>query len=423
MLVYKFGGASVKDAEAVVNTAKVIKAQPNNDLVIVVSAMGKMTNAFEDLLNSYTSNDGRLEEKLNGIKTFHENIAQALNIPGGHLEEDLQKVFSELEKILSSPPSDNYDFDYDQIVSFGELLSTTIVSSYLHASGLENSWTDARKIIRTDSTFREAKINWSKTTELANARWNEISQSTGKKRTILLTQGFIGHTNERRTTTLGREGSDFSAAVLAHVLNADSVTIWKDVPGVLNADPKFYADAVLLKRISYREAIELAYYGASVIHPKTIKPLQNKGIELFVRSFQKYREEGTKIDSSTFSDSLFPSFIFKKNQVLISFTPRDFSFIAEDNLSELFSIFAELRVKIHLMQNSAINFSVCIDYDDRILQTILSACKERYEVLYNKACELVTIRHYDQETISRLLIGKSVLVEQRSRTTARMVLQ
>jgi len=237
-----------------------------------------------------------------------------------------------------------------------------------------------------------------------------------------LTQGFLGHTAELNVTTLGREGSDFSAAILAYVLEGENVTIWKDVPGVLNADPKYFSDAELLKRISYREAIELAYYGASVIHPKTIKPLQNKGIVLSVRSFLNHKEEGTRIDSSTFSDSLLPSYIFKVNQILISFTPRDFSFVNEDNLSELFGYFVEHGIKTNLMQNSALNFSICVDYNQKKLDQLHEVFKDRYEVLYNRPCELVTIRHYDQETISRLLIGKKVLVEQKSRNTARMVL-
>ncbi|HKL39595.1 MAG TPA: hypothetical protein VJ894_02900, partial [Cryomorphaceae bacterium] len=239
---------------------------------------------------------------------------------------------------------------------------------------------------------------------------------------LMLTQGFLGHTAELNVTTLGREGSDFTAAILAYVLEAENVTIWKDVPGVLNADPKYFSDAELLKRISYREAIELAYYGASVIHPKTIKPLQNKKIVLHVKSFLNHHEEGTRIDTSTFSDSLVPSYIFKVNQILISFTPRDFSFVNEENLSELFGYFVDNGIKTNLMQNSALNFSICVDYHEKKLERLQEKFKDRYEVLYNHPCELVTIRHYDQETISRLLIGKKVLVEQKSRNTARMVL-
>ncbi|HKL03400.1 MAG TPA: aspartate kinase [Cryomorphaceae bacterium] len=422
MDVYKFGGASVKDAQGVTNVVNIIKMVPNKDLVVVVSAMGKMTNAFEKLLKEYRSGSEKRVVELNTIRTFHDKVAKELKIPNTRLQEGIQKIFTELEMALSQPPTDNYDYDYDRIVSFGELLSTKIVSEYLQAAGLENTWTDARTIIRTNDKYREAKVEWTKTRELVVEKWREVKAGFGANRSMMITQGFIGHTAERNTTTLGREGSDFSAAIFAYSLGAESVSIWKDVPGVLNADPKTYSDAVLLKRISYREAIELSYYGASVIHPKTIKPLQNEKIPLYVRSFSNFEEQGTIIESATFSDSLIPSFIFKNNQVLISFTPRDFSFIVEENLSELFGIFAAQGVKINLMQNSALNFSVCVDFNRESLDIILNECQEKYEVLYNEKCQLVTIRHYDQETISRLLIGKSVLVEQRSRSTARMVL-
>ncbi|MCA1762166.1 MAG: aspartate kinase [Cryomorphaceae bacterium] len=422
MDVYKFGGASVKDATGVANVVQIIKMVPNKDLVLVVSAMGKMTNAFEKLLKAYRADGGDWMKEFNSIKAFHEKVAAELKIPNTRLQEGIRQIFSELELALSKPPTDNYDYDYDRIVSFGEILSTKIVSEYLQAAGLENTWVDARTIIRTDNTYREARVEWAKTRELVKEKWSEVKAGFGSNRSMMITQGFIGHTAERNTTTLGREGSDFSAAILAYSLKAESVSIWKDVPGVLNADPKTYSDAVLLKRISYREAIELSYYGASVIHPKTIKPLQNEKIPLYVRSFSNFEQQGTIIETATFSDSLIPSFIFKNNQVLISFTPRDFSFIVEENLSELFGIFASYGVKINLMQNSALNFSVCVDSQRESLDAILGICQEKYEVLYNENCQLVTIRHYDQETISRLLIGKSVLVEQRSRSTARMVL-
>lgn len=413
----------MKDARAVENVARILKQFPRQDLVVVISAMGKTTNALEALLDGYVNGHEGMAERLDQLRQFHLDIAAGLGMPTQELDERLDTVFAELRQRLEREPSDNYDFDYDQIVSYGEVLSTLIVSAYLHAAGLSNTWADARRLIRTDNRYREARVHWPKTTELVQKKWTEIKAATPPKgRAIMLTQGFIGHTDERNTTTLGREGSDFSAAILAYVLEAESVTIWKDVPGVLNADPKYFKDATLLKRISYREAIELAYYGASVIHPKTIKPLQNKGITLYARSFVQPEAEGTVIEHSTFSDSLVPSYIFKVKQLLISFTPKDFSFVAEDNLSELFSLFAEMQMKIHLMQNSAINFSVCVDHDEKKLARILERCSDRYEVLYNAPCELVTIRHYDQDTISRLLIGKKVLVEQKSRSTARMVL-
>lgn len=413
----------MKDAAAVENVARIIKRYPRQDLVVVVSAMGKTTNALEALLDDYVSGAPGLSAKMAALRSYHDEIVAELGMPGHEVEDQLHRLLNELQSRLEREPSDNFDFDYDQIVSFGELLSTVIVSAYLRSSGLDNTWADARRMVRTDNRYREARINWEKTQKLVNERWTDTLANKQKSaRAILLTQGFIGHTDERNTTTLGREGSDFTAAILAFALGAESVTIWKDVPGMLNADPKYFKDAVLLKRISYREAIELAYYGASVIHPKTIKPLQNKDIPLYVRSFLDHDAEGTVIEKSTFSDSLVPSYIFKVKQVLISFTPRDFSFVAEDNLSELFSLFAAEQIKIHLMQNSAINFSVCVDHEPKKLERLLAKCNAHYEVLYNEPCELVTIRHYDQDTISRLLIGKRVLVEQKSRSTARMVL-
>lgn len=422
MKIFKFGGASIKDAGAVVNATEIIKSLPHQDLVIVVSAMGKMTNALEEVVYSYRSAADDIFNKTNSFYRFHTDIVRDLKLPSSSLDEKLAALIVRLKERLEVPPSDNFDYDYDQIVSFGEIFSSTILSEYMQLSGVTNYWMDARNLVRTDNNYREGKVNWEKSSELINTAWSQVKPAPGEKRRIMLTQGFIGHTAERNTTTLGREGSDFSAAIFAFALNAESVTIWKDVPGMLNADPKFFPDAVKLKRISYKEAIELAYYGASVIHPKTIKPLQNKKITLHVRSFKTPKEEGTLIESSTFSDSLIPSFIFKMNQVLISITPRDFSFIVEENLKELFGVFMDAKVHINLMQNSAINFSVCVDFDSEKLSAIRKACMEKYEVLYNEPCELVTIRHYDHETISRLLIGKKVLVEQRSRSTARFVL-
>ncbi len=419
MKVFKFGGASVKDAAGIKNLLEVIQSHSRGDLVVVISAMGKMTNAFENLVEAYRSDNENLQSGLEEIKAFHRDLINELE-DSEVIQKSFDRVITDLETRLNRQPSDNYDFDYDGIVSFGEVLSTTIISEYLNLRGLHANWVDARRLIRTDNTYREGKVDWSKTSELVQEKWNILESMNGRR--IMLTQGFIGHTAELNTTTLGREGSDFSAAIMAFALDAESVTIWKDVPGVLNADPKYFSDAVLLKRISYREAIELAYYGASVIHPKTIKPLQNKGIVLNVRSFLKPEERGTIIDSSTFSDSLVPSYIFKVNQILISFTPRDFSFVNEANLSELFAEFVKSGLRIHLMQNSALNFSICVDYQKEKLDQLLERFRDRYEVLHNHPCELVTIRHYDQETISRLLIGKKVLVEQRSRSTARMVL-
>jgi aspartate kinase len=423
MKVFKFGGASVKDAAAVENVVRIIRMYPNDPLVVVVSAMGKITNALEEVVGAYEAGSSDLSVKADAVVQYHRNIMQGLGLPNGNDSDRIESLFAAFRQRLEVPHSDNFDYDYDQIVSYGELISTAIVSAYLQKSGVQNLWTDARDLIRTDNNYREARIKWDKTESLLAKAWESAVAASHGGAPVMIVQGFIGHTDERNATTLGREGSDFTAAILAYCLGGESVTIWKDVPGMLNADPKYFSDAVILRRISYREAIELAYFGATVIHPKTIKPLQNKQIPLLVKSFVHPEQDGTVIESSTASDSLMASYIFKVNQVLISFTPRDFSFVAENNLSELFSMFADLNIKIHLMQNSAINFSVCVDYNKSKIDKLIAVSHERYEVHYNAPCELVTIRHYDQETISRLLVGKKVLVDQRSRSTARMVLQ
>ncbi len=422
MKVFKFGGASVKDASAVQNVAHVLGLYSGDSLAIVVSAMGKTTNALEEVVADYVQGAPGLSAKIDAIEKYHRDIIKELGQLSAEGIERVEGFFAALRQRLAQPHSDNYDYDYDQIVCFGELISTAIVSAYLSGRGVENVWADARNLIRTDNTYREAHIKWEKTEQLLAKAWQSAVEHATQGRVVMITQGFIGHTDERNATTLGREGSDFTAAILAYCLGGESVTIWKDVPGMLNADPKYFSDAVILRHISYREAIELAYFGATVIHPKTIKPLQNKGISLYVKSFVNPNEKGTEIAGSTFSDSLMPSYIFKVNQVFISFSPRDFSFIAEENLGELFHYFADLHIKIHLMQNSALNFSICTDFDEEKLNRLILLCKEKYEVHYNVPCELVTIRHYDQETISRLLIGKKVIVEQKSRRTARMVL-
>lgn len=417
MKIFKFGGASVKDSEGVKNVARIVKSYGKGKTSIVISAMGKTTNALEKLVAEWF-NKQDFTSTFNEIRQFHLQIAGELFLPQHQVFEKIEAQFQKLNERLSHTPSENYDFEYDQIVSFGEVVSTILVSEYLNETGLETIWLDARELIRTDHCYREGRVNWEKTAQLLLKKLTEA----GKPR-LMIIQGFLGHTPERNVTTLGREGSDFTAAILAYVLNAQSVTIWKDVPGMLNADPKYFKDTVKLKQISYREAIELAFYGASVIHPKTIKPLQNKEIPLYVKSFMHPEEEGTLIHSATFSDSLVPSYIFKVSQILISLTPRDFSFIDEENLSSIFGDFASHRVHINLMQNSAINFSACVDDIRERVDPLIEKLNHDFSVLYNRECELVTIRHYDQKTLSRLLVGKSVLIEQRSRNTARLVLK
>jgi len=421
MKVFKFGGASVKDANAVKNVGNVIQ-QFNDNLVIVVSAMGKTTNALEQIVASYLNKDGKCFDHLNEIKSFHTNILNDLFEDKNHpIFNEIHNTFVEIEWEIEEEPTREYDYIYDQIVSVGELLSTKIVSAYLNSVNINNSWQDARDFVQTDNTHRDARVDWKLTEELIQKKL--APKFSEKDQNIIITQGFIGSSSELFTTTLGREGSDFSAGILAFCLNAESVTIWKDVPGMLNADPKWFDDTIKLDNISYHEAVELAYYGASVIHPKTIKPLHNKNIPLYVKSFVAPNEDGTIINENTERDSLTPSFIFKMNQVLISVSAKDYSFILENNLSHIFGIFANLGVKINLMQNAAISFSICVDFDAQKTPRLIEALKKDYKVLYNDKLELVTIRHYDDETIKRVTANKTILVEQKSRNTARMVMK
>lgn len=420
MKVFKFGGASVKDPEAVQNVKRVLDLYPDEDLVVVISAMGKTTNALEALIAAHIahSDSNRLFDE---ISAYHEKILSAL-FPSKTAEiyTVVAHFLEQIKKILNEEPTDHYDYIYDQVVSYGELLSTKIVSAFLNRNGIENSWLDARSLIRTDNTYREGKIDWPTTDAKIKLA---ISNKKKSARQIYITQGFIGHTEEGLTTTLGREGSDFTAGIFAYCLDAEDVTIWKDVPGMLNADPKWFEETEKLDEISYREAIELAYYGASVIHPKTIKPLQNKQIPLLVKSFLDPESEGTVIQASNRSDQLITSYIFKRDQILLSVSPKDFSFIVEHNLRDIFNAFHEHRVKINLMQNSAISFSACAGGDQVRVDALIEDLSSDFAVKYNSGVELLTIRHYDQETIARLTKGKEILVIQRSRQTARIVMK
>lgn len=423
--VFKFGGASVKDADSVRNVAAILKKYAPQKLVVVVSAMGKTTNLLEKVLNAWYENDERLMVFVQEVITFHQIIIRALfpdKNHAVHFKTDL--LFGELEGNLSTPPSLNYDFDYDQIVSFGELISTVIIGEYLLDEGLNCKWFDVRELIRTDKTWRAARVDWETTGLRIEEQVSSFFQNQATKPAIALTQGFLGSTTDGATTTLGREGSDYTAAILAYALHANEMVIWKDVPGLLNADPKYFSVTQKLSSISYQEAIELAYYGATVIHPKTIKPLKNRDIPLRIKSFLDPESEGSLIHHNTSADSLIPSFIFKVDQVLISISPRDFSFIDERNLSEILAIFASNSLHISLMQNSAISFSVCVDNNARRLGQLFTVLEEKYKIRYNTNLELITIRHYDQATIDRVLEdGKSVLLEMRSRVTAQFVVK
>jgi aspartate kinase len=423
MKVFKFGGASVKDANAIKNVAAIVQRYSNENITIVISAMGKITNSLEDLVRAYVRNKGNKSEIVETIKSYHFSIINDLfnetNLT--NVVNKVNAIFTELENRLEKTPSANYDLVYDQIVCIGELISTTIVSEYFNVAGIKNTWFDARKLIRTDSTYREGKVDWKISEEqVAKTLIPFYIGSVDKK--IAITQGFIGGTSINLTTTLGREGSDYTAAILSYLLDAKDMTIWKDVPGVLNADPRIYPDAVKLEKISFHEAIELSYYGATVIHPKTIKPLQNKGIPLYVNSFIEPEAKGTVIQASEDFDNKIPSFIYKQSQVLISIIPRDFSFIAEDNLRDIFALFSQNNTHINMMQNSALSFSVVIDFDEEKLPKLIKALQTQYKTKYNEGCQLVTIRHYTDEIISQIIKGE-VLVTQKSRHTARFVVR
>ncbi len=420
MKVFKFGGASVKNADAVKNVASILSSFSNEKLVVVISAMDKTTNALEKVVRAYWNKETDLRKHVDVVKDFHIKIANDLGFNSSHaIFQIIHNAFVELDWILEEEPSKEYGFIYDQIVSHGELLSTKIISEYLNQNGLKNHWLDARDVVITDNTYRDAKVDWSLTEKLITKRISELQ----KTHSVVITQGFIGATSENFTTTLGREGSDYTAAIFSYSLNAEEMSVWKDVPGVLSADPKYYPDAVKLDEISYLDAIELTYYGASVIHPKTIKPLENKQIPLRVRSFTKPKEEGTRIANYSETKPLVPSFIFKTDQILLSISATDFSFIAEDHLSQIFKLFAEHKVKMNLTQNSAISFSACSDNDEFKMPGLIADLKKDFKVLYNDKLRLVTVRHYNEGTIDSLTKEKTVLIEQRTRHTAQIVLK
>jgi aspartate kinase len=417
MKVFKFGGASVKDADSVRNIGSILKNYPEN-LVVVISAMGKTTNALERVLHFYLSHDKATAiTELRNICSYHMQISGDLIPDKNHvLFRELANIFTALEKKMEKRAEGPYNQEYDQLVSWGEIISTIIVSNYLTFTGMVNQWTDARDFLKTDGTFREGRVDWNMSTRLIRERFSFDNTR------LYITQGFIGSTVNNLTTTLGREGSDYTAAILAYVLSADSVTVWKDVPGVLNADPKWFDDTVKLEKISYVDAIELAYYGASVIHPKTIQPLKNKGIRLFVKSFLHPDDPGTIIGENDY-EALIPSFIFKMDQMLIHVRPEDFSFIAEDNLEKIFRCFAGYGLKINLMQNSAVSFDVCVNNDRSRIPGVLNDLEKEFRVSSTPGLELITIRYYDNKTIERVLVNKDLLLSQRTKSTIQMVVR
>ncbi|NQX52939.1 aspartate kinase [Pedobacter panaciterrae] len=419
MEVYKFGGASVKDAEGVKNLANIIKERnQKNNLLIVISAMGKVTNKLEDLTKAYLTGLEDTHQIFEEVKQFHFNIISELFPDHSNpVYNDVANSFVEIDWLIEEEPDDAADYIYDQIVSIGEIVSTKIAAAYLNETGCNVQWVDARNFIHTDNNYREAQVNWEKTEQEIQKKLAPVLEQY-----IAVTQGFIGSTSENFTTTLGRDGSDYSAAIFASCLNATSLTIWKDVPGVLNADPKWFDETERIPRLSYHDAIELAYYGATIIHPKTIKPIQNKNIPLFVRSFLDHKAEGTDITGEN-NHLPVPSFIFKVNQALISIFPKDFSFIIEENLSDIFSLFHKHKVKITTMLNSAISFSVSFDHDPKKLEGLIADLSQHYKVKYNTGLELVTIRYYNQQTIDRVTVNKNILLEVKSRYTCQIVMR
>jgi aspartate kinase len=414
MRIFKFGGASVKDADGVKNVASVLEKVGHEDVLIVISAMGKTTNALEVVIKNYFEKSNELNASLQEVRKYHNQILLELFDDEDHdVYFAVNSHFADLEYFLRSNKSPNYNFVYDQVISYGEIVSTTIVSHYFNEKGLKNNWIDVRNLIKTDATYRDANVDWEQTQKL-------ISKGI-KKKTLNITQGFIGSDENNFTTTLGREGSDYTAAIFAYCLSAENVTIWKDVPGVLNADPRYFENAVLLNQISYREAIELAFYGASVIHPKTLQPLQKKEIPLYVKSFINPLLPGTSVSKGEDLNPKTSCFIVKKNQLLISLSSIDFSFIMEENISEIFALLHKFKIKVSLIQNTAISFSICIEDKFGNFNDLKNILSKKFKVSYNENVSLYTIRHYTKEAAEIVEKDKTILVKQISRETMQVV--
>ena len=410
--VLKFGGASIKNTEAIENVASIINTFKDDDIVIVFSALGKVTNMLEEVVDLYVKRSSKVYEKLQEVKDLHYNLINKMFDKDNDVFNIVDNLFLEIEWVLEENPNIEVSYDYDQIVSVGELLSSNIMSAFLQLNNFENQLIDARDIIKTDNQFQNARIDWDVTSEAIKKCLVKFP---------VITQGFIGCTSENFTTTLGREGSDFTAAIIASILDASTLIIWKDVDGVLNADPRFFDKTMLLDHISFTEAIELAFYGAKVIHPKTIQPLQKKDIPLQVRSFINLDNNGTIINSDKI-DNKIPSYIVKKNQVLISISDEDLSFIIEEHLSWIFSLLSKYNIRLNLMQNSAVSFSICIDNEKYRVPQLLDELTRRFHVFYNNKVTLYTIRHYDDVSIDNLIKGRKILLEQKSRHTVQYII-
>lgn len=414
MRVFKFGGASVKDAEGIKNVYDVLQKVGYEDVLLVVSAMGKTTNALEVVIKDYFDKSSALQSSVQEVKKYHNQILLDL------FEDDKNAVFTavkaqftDLEYFLAHNKSPNYNFVYDQVVSYGELISTTILAHFMNHMGIKTEWIDVRNFIKTDANYRDATVDWDLTQK-------NISKNV-KRKMLNITQGFLGSDENNFTTTLGREGSDYTAAIFAYCLNAESVTIWKDVPGVMNADPRYFENASLLNQISYREAIELAFYGATVIHPKTLQPLQKKEIPLYVKSFINPLLKGTSVSKGVNLEPYLPCFIVKRNQLLISLSSIDFSFIMEENISEIFSLFHEFKLKVNLIQNTAISFSVCVEDKFDNFNELNAILSKKFKVDFSQNVTLYTIRHFNDAAAETVEQGKNVILKQISTETMQIV--
>ena len=412
--IYKFGGSSLKNITNIKLVTKIISENKEDDMVIVFSAMGKVTNMLEEVVNSYFKKQKKVRNLLKKVRDFHVGIASQLFNKNDKVFDEINNIIVEIEWVVDDAPTYNYSYYYDQIVATGELLSTKIMSAFLHKNKIINHWTDIRDIIRTDDSYRNAKINWNDTMRLA---------CKNLKSGIVVTQGFIGSTSENNTTTLGREGSDFTAAILAYCLNAKKVIIWKDVPGLMNADPAFFDQTQLFTHISYDEAIELAFYGAKVIHPKTIQPLKKKLIPLEIKSFYNSNEKGTTISKISNKNIDIESYIVKENQILISISARDLTFIVENHISQIFSILSKNLVEVNLMQNSAVSFSICVDNDTFKIPKTINELKSFFRVVYNDNLILYTIKNYNKRSLEKIINKNNIILQQKSRTTFQLIAQ
>ena len=413
MKVFKFGGASIKDISSIKNILKIISTYNEDRLVVVVSAMGKTTNALELVVHNYFNNKENLQASISEVYNFHLEIINNLFEKSHPIFSDISKSFEKLNSFIKANKSPSYSFVYDQIVSVGELLSSRIIHHFLLNNNINCSFIDARNCIKTNSKYRGAKVEW----DITNKKIKDyISDSK-----ISVTQGFIGSDKNNFTVTLGREGSDYSAAIFAYVLNAESLSIWKDVPGLLNADPKFFNNTKLLNQISYSETIELAFYGASIIHPKTLQPLQKKEIPLLVKSFKNPQSKGTIISKGIDIEPLVPCYIFKQNLILLKLSSLDFSFMVEDNISDIFKELHKFKMKVDVIQNSAISFSVCFFDKYNKIKELIKNLEGKYKIDMHKNVSLFTIRHFDEKSIKKITNKRKLLLEQRTEKTVRLI--